>query len=189
MRPNKLAVVEWSRRTLQSNAIILDTETTGLDHSAEVIQLALIDLAGEVLLDTLIRPTVPPGAGSIRIHGLTAERLATAPLLREYAEQLQTLLITRPVLIYNADFDLRMLRQSLYAHSLAFTWLNFVHHTCVMQQYAIYHGERRRHGGYRWQSLPGGDHTALGDARATLRLLQLMATTEEQESRTWVARL
>ena len=148
MRPNKLAVVEWSRRTLGyplgANAIILDTETTGLDHSAEIIQLAIIDTHGETLLDTLIRPTAPPDQGSIRIHGLTAERLATAPALREYAEQLQSLLITRPVLIYNADFDLRLLRQSLHAHQLAFTWLNFVHYACVMEQYAVYHGERRQ---------------------------------------------
>jgi DNA polymerase III subunit epsilon len=189
MRPNKLGVVEWSRRTLQSNAIILDTETTGLDHSAEIIQLAIIDLQGEILLDTLIRPLKPPGAGSIRIHGLTAEQLELAPPLPAMVNQIRPLLTNRPVIIYNAAFDLRMLVQSLQAHNLATDWIGPLRWDCLMELYAIYRGVRRRGDSYQWQPLPGGDHTALGDARATLRLLQLMAATSEQESKTWVARL
>jgi hypothetical protein len=33
------------------NALILDTETTGLDGDAEVVELAVIDCAGSVPLD------------------------------------------------------------------------------------------------------------------------------------------
>jgi DNA polymerase III subunit epsilon len=45
-----------------------------------------------------------------------------------------------------------------------------------MRQYARFVGERaRRGGGYRLQKLPGGDHTALGDAIATLHLIEGMA--------------
>jgi hypothetical protein len=33
----------------------------------------------------------------------------------------------------------------------------------------------KRGGGYRPQKLPGGDHTALGDALATFRLIEGMA--------------
>ena len=36
-------------------------------------------------------------------------------------------------------------------------------------------GERSKRGGYKNQKLPGGDHTAMGDARATLRLIERMA--------------
>ena len=36
-------------------------------------------------------------------------------------------------------------------------------------------GERSKRGGYKSQKLPGGDHTALGDARATLHLIERMA--------------
>jgi DNA polymerase-3 subunit epsilon len=31
------------------------------------------------------------------------------------------------------------------------------------------------HGNYKWQRLPGGDHSALGDCRATLAVLKQMA--------------
>ena len=45
-----------------------------------------------------------------------------------------------------------------------------------MRQYARFVGEPSKRGGdYRSQKLPGGDHTALGDALATLRLIEVMA--------------
>jgi hypothetical protein len=36
-------------------------------------------------------------------------------------------------------------------------------------------GRALKRGGYRSQKLPGGDHSALGDALATLRLIEEMA--------------
>lgn len=33
----------------------------------------------------------------------------------------------------------------------------------------------------RWQPLPGGDHSALGDARATLAVLKRMAESASRE--------
>ena len=46
---------------------------------------------------------------------------------------------------------------------------------CAMRAYAAYVGERSKRGGYKNQKLVGGDHTALGDARVTLRLIRRMA--------------
>jgi DNA polymerase-3 subunit epsilon len=47
---------------------------------------------------------------------------------------------------------------------------------CAMRRYAAYVGEPSKRGGYRSQKLPGGDHSALGDALATLQLIEEMAT-------------
>ena len=45
-----------------------------------------------------------------------------------------------------------------------------------MRAFAAYVvGERSNRGGYKNQKLPGGDHTAMGDARATLRLIERTA--------------
>lgn len=44
-----------------------------------------------------------------------------------------------------------------------------------MRRYAAYVGEPSKRGGYRNQKLVGGDHTALGDTLATLRLIREMA--------------
>lgn len=190
MRPHKLAVIEWARRTLQSNAVILDTETTGLDRYAEAIQLSIIDTQGNTLFDSLLRPVRPPAPESIRIHGLTADRLQLAPPLPEMIDTVRRLLTNRNVVIYNAAFDLRILAQSCEAHGLAGDWIRALapHCDCLMQRYAIYHGERRKNGDYKWQSLPASDHTALGDAQATLALLQRIANTTT-EKQTWTVRI
>jgi DNA polymerase-3 subunit epsilon len=39
-------------------------------------------------------------------------------------------------------------------------------------------GEPGWRGGFRWQKLPGGDHSAIGDARATLAVIRRMAGEE-----------
>lgn len=46
---------------------------------------------------------------------------------------------------------------------------------CAMRPYGAYVGERSKRGGHKNQKLPGGDHTAVGDTRATLRLIERMA--------------
>jgi len=40
----------------KQNYLILDTETTGLGEKDVIIQMALIDLDGNVLLDSLVKP-------------------------------------------------------------------------------------------------------------------------------------
>jgi hypothetical protein len=44
-----------------------------------------------------------------------------------------------------------------------------------MRAFAAYVSEPAKRGGYRSQKLPGGNHSALGDALATLRLIEEMA--------------
>jgi DNA polymerase-3 subunit epsilon len=54
--------------------------------------------------------------------------------------------------------------------------LNLAGYACAMQKYAAYTGQLNTNGrGYRMQKLQGGDHSALGDCAATLRLIQHMA--------------
>ena len=51
---------------------------------------------------------------------------------------------------------------------------NSVH--CAMRQYAKYCGEwNSYYNNFKWQPLSGGDHSALGDCRATLELIKRMA--------------
>ncbi|NJO78661.1 MAG: hypothetical protein HC827_09085 [Cyanobacteria bacterium RM1_2_2] len=47
-----------------------------------------------------------------------------------------------------------------------------------MKWYSQWVGEwNELHGDYRWQKLPSGDHSALGDCRATLTIIQEMAAS------------
>jgi DNA polymerase-3 subunit epsilon len=52
-----------------------------------------------------------------------------------------------------------------------------------MERYSTWYGDWSDYlGDYRYQALPGGDHTAAGDCLATLRVLTLMAHTGEDQS-------
>jgi uncharacterized protein YprB with RNaseH-like and TPR domain len=67
-------VIRWARQVVEEReTLLLDTETTGLDAPDEVIPLAIVDMQSNVLLHTLVRPTVPVGTEARVIHGITDE--------------------------------------------------------------------------------------------------------------------
>lgn len=172
--------IVWARNLLaRGDWCILDTETTGLDLSDEIVQIAVIAPDGAVLLDTLLRPTITISQGATEVHGLTNAMLADAPTFPEIAEQLKTVLTGRLVVSFNAEFDRRLLIQTRERYQVAELGIPADRWECAMLQYAAFCGEwHDYYRDYRYQSLPGGDHTALGDARATLALIQKIAATK-----------
>lgn len=53
-----------------------------------------------------------------------------------------------------------------------------------MQWYSQFVGDwNDYYNNYRWQKLPSGDHSAIGDCRATLKVIEKMAATEIIESK------
>jgi DNA polymerase-3 subunit epsilon len=160
--------------------VILDTETTDLD--GYLVQIAVIRAHdGVVLLDTLVNPEAPISDGAKRIHFITEDRVANAPTARQIWPQIEALLRGRRVVTYNAEFDSGILQHEQIritggGWKAAIQWSRRIRWRCAMELYAQFYGDwSERHGDYRWQPLPGGDHTALGDARATRDLLQWMA--------------
>ncbi len=95
--------------------VFLDTETTGLDTSAEIIEISIIDWNGNVLLDMLVKPKgyISPAASAI--HGITAEMVANAPTWPEVLPKVQEVLAGKMGVTYHASFDLRMMIQSCEA--------------------------------------------------------------------------
>ena len=181
IRAARLDATHWARGVLDDPAaIILDTETTGLEYGAEIIELAVINTAGETLLNTLIRPAGPIPADASRIHGITEADCADAPTWPDVAEQLEALLSAASrVIIYNAAYDWRLLRQTYRAHNTEPPEIEADVH-CAMEAYASWYGEwSEYHGSFKWQRLNGG-HRALGDCLATLNAIREMAkeTTE-----------
>lgn len=165
-------VSAWARELLGSDALILDSETTGLGRDAEIIELAVIDMAGQVIFARRLRPlgSIDPGAAAV--HGIKLADLAAAPTLPDLYADLVGVLAGRRVVIYNAAFDVRLLAQSCRAWGLVEIPLQ-AH--CAMQQYTAFLQRTR------WVGLRGGDHSAVGDCRAVLALLQQMAGREDHE--------
>ena len=177
---DRAAATDWAKRILNAGeAVILDTETTGLRSQAEICQIAVIDLQGSVLLDTLVKPWRGIPADATAIHGITDATVANARPFDAILPELRKAIQDRPVIIYNADYDLRLICQSaalcgLTVHGLDELGARTLE--CAMREYAAYCGEWSDHwANYRYQKLPGGDHSALGDCRATLRVIERMA--------------
>ncbi len=159
--------------------LVLDFETTGLDTDDQIIQAGVINQDGDVLIDTLIKPTIPIPASATRIHHITDEMVASAPSFAEVYPRLAEVLEGQIVVIYNAEFDVSFLYHDCRRNSLKS--IEFTSR-CAMRLYAKFVGEwSNRYMDYRFQSLPYGDHSALGDCLGTLRLLKEIAAEAEEK--------
>lgn len=182
-KADRIAAAVWAKRMLDNLAdgtieaheiLILDSETT--DLYGEIIDLALIDLAGETRYNRRFKPLSEIAPGAQAVHGLSAELLAGEPVFAdEYPAIRAVLEAAKLVLIYNAEFDVTCLRKTCTLHGCEPVGFEA---ECLMLWYAQYVNQwNYRHGDYRWQKLPGGDHTALADCRAALAVLKEMAAS------------
>jgi len=175
--------IAWAREVVRDpGTVFLDTETTGLDARAEIIDIAIVDLDGRTLLDTLVRPRARIPAEASAIHGIRDHHVAGAPWWGDVYGEVLALLTDRRIVVYNASYDRRILHQCCDAHLLPppqCAW------ECAMQRYAEYAGERSQWGrGFRRHKLevaagvfgiaPGG-HRARADADVCRQVVQQMA--------------
>jgi len=175
---------QWAHNLLRGDFVVVDTETTGLGSTDEVVQVGIIDNQGRTVLNTLVRPTRPVPSVVVAIHGLSTERLAGEPPFSDLYVKLSSLLAGRTVIAYNMDFDWRMLVQSAGVYGLP--PFRTGDRQCAMKAYAQFHGMfdlKRRTYAYhklgeacRHQKIPViKAHDALSDARMTLALVRKMA--------------
>lgn len=179
----KQRVIKESAEWLTNpHCVILDTETTGL-VDPEIIDIAIIDTQGNTLLNTYIKPHNPDkifeehnGVSAYDIHEIHPDSLFNKPTLKEMYPKLKQLLTGKTVLVYNESFDIPLLNGLLKSEELEPIQFES---DCVMETYAIYVGDWSDYwDSYRWKSLEGGDHSALGDCKATLEVIRKMANKE-----------
>ncbi|NEQ96590.1 MAG: 3'-5' exonuclease [Cyanothece sp. SIO2G6] len=165
---------EWAQQTLDNPAMtILDTETTGAKAS-EMVEIAIIDMAGMPLLNTLVQAQQRITPGAAAVHGLTAQDLVDAPTFPELYPTLAEVLGDRSILIYNVGFDVGVINYCCDKYDRPRLALE-ERSICLMRWYAQWYGNwSSKHGSYRWQALNGG-HRALDDCHAALERLQTMA--------------
>lgn len=159
--------------------MILDTETTGLKQ-AEIIEISIINMSGEVLLDRLIRPRrMQMNPYAFRVHGITLDELVDQPTLPELLEELSPILSDNLVLAWNASFDKLMIQRSLGIWGLGAIEFQ---EQCAMRLYAALHGQRS-FGLQRAIESQGllhlleehVSHRALGDVNLVLELFRAVA--------------
>jgi len=142
--------------------LVLDTETTGLDSTSEIVSIAIIASDGRPLLNTLCHPTRPIPPEATNIHGITNEMVKN--ILPFPSELVQAIVQDKHVIIYNANYDVTMLYRSTQWAGMPFVeWGNLAQWHCAMESFAEVFGEvNTKYGGYKWQKLSRGYWCAHG---------------------------
>lgn len=181
-------VIAQARQLVELKPVILDTETTGLDKTAEIVDISIVDIDGSVLFESLVRPTRPIPADVIRIHHITDAMVSKAPTWPVIWPEIRACIIGRVLAIYNQEFDVRMMKQTHAVYRLP--WREMLKTQCVMQLYARFRGEwDPRHASYRLFSLEAAgkqcgidlpnSHRATADSLLTRAVLLYMAEADE----------
>lgn len=173
---------ESARRFMRRDDwLVIDTETTGLDESDEIIGIVAVDPTGAQVFAAAVRPRAAIHPDATAVHGLTMGDLASAPSFPEIWPQLRAVLHGHTLVAYDAKFDRRMLEQTSWRYGLTppqFRW------RCAKNLYAQFWGEPLLPHGYRSQRLavacqrlgiPLDKLRAADRCRATLALLRVMA--------------
>ena len=187
---NKNDAILRARTFIDQACVIVDTETTGLTMTDEIVEIACIDINGCVLLESLVKPTCPIGKRAEQTHGITISDLGNAPSMDTLAPELKKVIQDRIVLSYHFDFDSRLVKQSLLAVGLPWTeeWKDIRgsrEDHCIMYWYGHYRPRKSGKNtsladaiaqcgivaGYR-------GHRALADAEAARRLLLHMGQSK-----------
>lgn len=176
MNHDKMVAIANARKIVNNldNYVILDTETTGL-YDCEIVQIGIIDLAGNTLLDTLVKPTCAISEGATAIHGITAADVVNAPTFEAVHALVELMTHEKKVIIYNASFHDEAIYYCCKVNNLNSFYYESI---CAMELYSNFKGDLHPYlGGYIWQKLPGGAHSAIEDCKATLSVIESMAAT------------
>lgn len=145
--------------------VILDTETTGMGPQDQVIELGILDMKGNILMDTLVRPTCRIAPDALAVHHITEDMVAAAPLWPAVWAQAEALINRKRILAYNAAFDVRLLKQSCRANSLKEP---FIRSLCLMEAATAWLGFRPK---LEYFSAGIQSHRAVDDCRILLENL------------------
>jgi DNA polymerase-3 subunit epsilon len=179
------AAVEWARGLMAApdTWLCLDTETTGLDKTSEVVQLGIVAPDSGVLLDALIRPQEPVPADAYRIHGIADANLTLAVTFPQVDPTLRAVLNRRRVIIYNASYDTGIMTACRGRYGLP--PYNAVSWECAMHKLAEFRGipndgrNPRNRTPYKWLRLPALDaskaHGAVADCLSTIAVIKQIA--------------
>lgn len=99
--------------------IVLDTETTGLNHNLghRLVEVAAIELSDRKVTDRMFHRYLNPereiDEGAASVHGLTLDRLQDEPKFAEIAPAFLEFISGAELIIHNAPFDMGFLNSEL----------------------------------------------------------------------------
>lgn len=99
--------------------IVLDTETTGLDHNAgdRIVEIGCIEINDRRITDNhfhcYLNPDRPVAGGALEVHGITDEFLKDKPRFEDIVDEFLAFINDAELVIHNAPFDVGFLDAEL----------------------------------------------------------------------------
>lgn len=99
--------------------IVLDTETTGLEHSLghRIIEIGCVELVGRKLTGNnyhqYLQPDRESDEGALEVHGITSEFLQDKPRFADIVQDFLNYIRGAELIIHNAPFDVGFLDAEL----------------------------------------------------------------------------
>jgi len=179
-----------AQKFISAEYLVLDTETTGIDLDSEIVDIGIVDNQGEIVLDSLVKPLSPIPKDATAIHGITDKMVEFAPTWKEIWPRIRKALKNSDVAIYNAEFDLKMIKRSCEINDISYSE-PFTDSLCIMKLFAEYNGEYDDfHESYKWKKLEfagnhfsiklENTHRALDDAKLANQVLLKLINIENQ---------
>ncbi len=101
-----------ARNFLQLRPLFLHCKTTGAAELDEVVEIAILDSAGEPMLDELVKPKRHIRPTSTQEHGLTDDNVNYAPRWTEILPKIEELLLNQRICVYDRESELLALKNS-----------------------------------------------------------------------------
>ncbi|MBL0550690.1 3'-5' exonuclease [Aeromonas caviae] len=95
-----------------NNCLWLDTETTGLSNTDQIIEISICTYDKKVVFNSILNSKVKCSEQARAIHHITDEQIADGMPIQSAKAILLTLLEGKTIISFNADFDCRMLYQT-----------------------------------------------------------------------------
>lgn len=88
--------------------LVLDTETTGVDEKAEILQFSAIWGTGQEAINIYIKPTYTRRWDeAMAVNHITPEMVAGCPQMQDLKREIEKLLRSAKIIVgYNLPFDL-----------------------------------------------------------------------------------
>lgn len=180
MNDRRSAAASRAAQLLQTGCVIIDLETTGFNGpTVDVVEVAIINHEGEILLNTLVKPFGRIPFAASQVHGIFDEDVAESPTFLEVYPKIRDVLGSSPVVAYNYSFEQGILESVCQRYAQPQLICNW---HCAMREYAKFSGYGRysklSDACQREGIMVRNAHRALGDCVLTLSLMRAMAAKQ-----------
>ncbi len=178
LNPANLSAIDKQFAVFPKTPVYLDLETTGLNpRGDEILEIAIVQADGAVLLDTFVKPThASQWPDAQAINRISPAMVEHAPSLQDISGDIIAFLTGRIVYIWNASFDVGF---------MPFALMHAKEVVCAMREYGKYIEQtqlqnKSKTGRYKLEytakdldiEIDGDQHRALTDVITMMKIRQ-----------------